>query len=64
MKTTNPDSKSIAKLPEGYFCGGNCADCVYYEPRNKDSNGRGYCNYYSTYYYPSERNGCFNYKEY
>ena len=47
-------------IPEGSFCGGNCADCIYYEPRNKDSNGRGYCNYYSTYYYPSERNGCFN----
>lgn len=51
-------------IPEGSFCGGNCSDCIYYEPRNRDSTGRGYCNYYNTHYYPSERNGCFNYKEY
>ena len=51
-------------IPEGKFCGGNCADCVYYEPRNKDSDGRGYCNYDNTHYYPSERNGCFSFKEY
>ena len=49
------------QIPEGCFCG-NCADCVYYEHRKQDSNGRGYCNYYGTHYYPSERNGCFNYK--
>ena len=51
-------------IPEGGFCGGNCADCVYYEPQNRDSTGRGYCNHYNTHYYPSERNGCFSYKEY
>jgi len=51
-------------IPEGRFCGGNCADCAYYEPGNKDSTGRGYCNYYGTHYYPSERNGCFNYRQY
>ena len=53
---------SIA-IPEGCFCGGNCADCKYYESRNKDSDGRGYCNWYNTHYYPSERNGCMSFKE-
>jgi len=51
-------------IPEGKFCGGNCIDCVYYEPQNKDSSGRGYCNYYNTHYYPSERNGCLSRREY
>lgn len=52
------------ELPQGYFCGGNCSDCRYYEYRNTDSNGRGYCNWYGTHYYPSERQGCLSYQRY
>jgi hypothetical protein len=50
-----------ARIPDGKFCGGNCSDCRYYEPRNTDSQGRGYCNSFGSHYWPSERNGCFRY---
>ncbi len=52
------------ELPQGRFCycTGNCTCCVYYEPSKKDSNGRGYCNWYNSYYYPSERQGCRSHK--
>lgn len=53
---------SEIKIPEGYFCGGNCSDCVYWERGNRDSYDRGYCNYYHSYYHPSERQGCINYE--
>jgi hypothetical protein len=57
-------NKNEVKLPAGVFCGNNCADdCRYYEPRKKDKEGRGYCSHYDAYYYPSERDGCFSYKE-
>lgn len=49
-------------IPEGYFCGGNCSDCVYWERNKRDSNDRGYCNHYGSYYHPSERQGCFHYE--
>ena len=62
MKKENKKTINIS-IPEGCFCGGNCSDCAYSEARNRDSDGRGYCNYYNTHYYPSERNGCFNYRE-
>ena len=52
------------ELPQGYFCGGNYSDCRYFEYRNTDSNGRGYCNWYGTHYYPSERQGCLSYQRY
>ena len=48
------------ELPEGVFCG-NCTDCVHYQNRNTDKNGRGYCAHFGTYYFPQERNGCFHY---
>lgn len=51
-------------LPEGKFCGYNCTDgCIYWEPYKRDSNGRQYCNWYHTYYYPSERQGCLSFKK-
>lgn len=50
------------KIPQGGFCGGNCSDCVYWERHNRDSNDRGYCNYYGSYYHPSERQGCLSYE--
>ena len=50
--------EKTVKIPQGKFCSGNCCDCVYYEARNTDSNGRGYCNHYGSHYYPSERQGC------
>ena len=62
MNETTPVSKEI-KLPCGKFCGHNCADgCAYWYPTNKDSNGRQYCSWYDTYYYPHERQGCLSYK--
>ena len=51
------------KLPEGRFCGYNCAQgCIYWEPYKKDFNGRQHCSYYGHYYYPSERQGCLSFK--
>lgn len=51
-------------LPENCtLCGHNCADgCAYWNPGKKDGNGRQYCNWYQSYYYPSERQGCLSYK--
>lgn len=52
------------KIPQGCFCGsGNCSDCVYWERHNRDSNDRGYCAHYGSYYHPSERQGCGWYEE-
>lgn len=52
------------KLPEGTFCGLNCADgCFYWNPNERDSSGRQYCCHYGIYYYPREREGCPYYKE-
>ena len=57
------EEKKVVELPEGKLCSGNCADgCVYWEPYKKDSHGRQWCNWYDTYYYPSERNGCLSKK--
>lgn len=50
------------KIPEGKFCSGNCVDCIYWNPRRTDSNGRQYCSWYDTYYYPDERRGCLSKK--
>ena len=46
------------KIPAGAFCGHNCSDgCIYWNPYDRDSNGRQYCSHYDTYYYPRERQG-------
>ena len=51
-------------IPEGAFCGHNCADgCIYWNPRDQDHNGRQYCGHYSCYYYPHERQGCLSFKK-
>lgn len=52
----------LITIPAGSFCGGNCSDCVYWERNNRDSNDRGYCNHYGSYYHPSERQGCLSYE--
>lgn len=60
------NEKTEVKIPTGCFCGYNCTDrggCRYWEPYNKDSNGRQWCNHYGTYYYPSERQGCLSFEE-
>lgn len=55
--------KAACKLPKGVLCGHNCADgCIYWNPYDKDSNGRQYCSHYRSYYYPKERQGCLSYK--
>ena len=60
MKKT--DKKQII-IPCGKFCGKNCADgCIYWSPNDRDGNGRQYCSYYSSYYYPKERQGCLSFK--
>ena len=39
------------KIPAGAFCGHNCSDgCIYWNPYDRDSNGRQYCSHYDTYY--------------
>ena len=52
-------------IPHGCFHSGNgnCSDCVYWERYNRDSNDRGYCNHYGSYFHPSERQGCGWYVE-
>lgn len=53
-----------AEIPQGCFHGNdNCSDCIYWERNNRDSNDRGYCNHYGSYYHPSERQGCGWYEE-
>ncbi len=59
----NKNIETTVKLPEGKFCSGNCSGCVYWNPYDKDSNGRQYCSWYDTYYYPRERNGCLSRKD-
>lgn len=51
------------KIPCGSFCSGNCVGCIYWCPQDRDSNGRQWCNWYDTYYYPTERNGCLSRKD-
>ena len=55
--------KAQIKIPCGHFCE-NCGGkggCLYWVPQKKDNNGRQYCSYYGTYYYPTERNGCLSF---
>lgn len=59
----NKNTETTVKLPEGKFCSGNCSGCIYWNPYDKDANGRQYCSYYDTYYYPRERNGCLSRKD-
>lgn len=57
------EKQKIIVLPKGSFCSGNCADgCIYWVPQKRDSNGRQYCSWYDTHYYPYERNGCLSKK--
>jgi len=51
----------VIRIPKGKFCG-NCSGCVYANFYKKDSQGRVYCSYYGNYNHPSDRNGCFNFK--
>ncbi len=56
-------TKAVIKveLPAGMFChSGNCTDCAYWEPGNRNSDGRAYCAHYGSYYYASERQGCLS----
>ena len=55
--------KECVKLPCGELCAYNCADnCLHAHPNDRLDDGRIYCDHYTTYFYPSERNGCFNYR--
>lgn len=52
------------ELPEGEMCGYNCADgCRYWVYSDRDRNGRQYCSWYQTYYYPKERQGCLSFEK-
>ena len=62
-ETIKKELTCSVKLPEGKFCGHNCADgCIFWNPHDRDSNGRQYCNHYESYYYPKERQGCLSFK--
>ena len=37
--------------------------CIYWNPYDRDSNGRQYCSHYDAYYYPRERQGCLSYED-
>lgn len=55
--------KGKLEIPKGKFCS-NCADgCIYWNPHDRDSNGRQYCSWYDSHYYPRERNGCMSFKK-
>jgi len=56
------NKKTEVKIPEGKFCSGNCVGCIYWVPHKRDSNGRQYCSWYDSYYYPYERGGCLSKK--
>lgn len=57
------NKKTQVRLPEGRLCE-KCSDgCRYWDSSDKDSNGRQYCGYYRTYYYPRERSGCLSFKK-
>lgn len=59
----NKEKIKKIELPCGKMCGHNCADgCIYWNPYDRDSNGRQYCSHYGSYYYPRERQGCLSYK--
>ena len=59
----NQENCSEIRIPDGKLCGHNCSDgCIYWNPYDRDSNGRQWCSYYSSYYYPRERQGCLSYK--
>lgn len=64
MKKTNKRERVYSvKLVEGKLCGHNCSDgCIYWNPHDRDSNGRQYCSYYNRFFYPRERQGCLSYK--
>ena len=56
------NNKNI-RIPEGCFYGHNCADgCRYWNPYDKDKNGRQWCNHYSRYFFPRERQGCLSFE--
>lgn len=62
-KEETKDMENCFVLPEGKFCSGNCSDgCIYWNPYDRDSNGRQYCSWYNSYFYPRERNGCLSKK--
>lgn len=61
LKTAAKLTNTEIKLPEGKFYSNNCCDCIYYNTRDTDSTGRGYCSSFNTHYFPEERNGCFRY---
>lgn len=66
MKEMNNEKKiNVVEIPEGTFCGHNCADgCIYWHPNKKNGAGRQYCSYYKVHYYPRERQGCLSFKGY
>ena len=38
------EMKNVVAIPEGRFCGHNCADgCIYWNPYDRDGNGRQTC---------------------
>ena len=61
MKEEMKSTQTI-EIPEGTF-EGNCSDCVYADWNDTDRYGRVYCRgSYGGYNNPSDRNGCFYYK--
>ena len=59
----NEKQKIVVKIPEGCF-EGNCYDCRYADWSDKDQYGRVCCRGgYGGYNKPSDRNGCFHFKE-
>ena len=60
---TMKDFKELKiEIPEGCF-EGNCYDCRYADWSDKDQYGRVYCRgSYGGYNKPSDRNGCFHFK--
>lgn len=62
-KAAETRKAAAIKLPCKKMCGHNCADgCIYWQPYDRDHNGRQYCSHYGSYYYPRERQGCLSYR--
>ena len=57
------NAKNDIVIPAGFFCGGNCATCKYWDwSTGPDKNGRRKCSWYGNWYAPSERQGCLSYE--
>lgn len=63
-KCKNAVCQQCVEIPNGKLCGYNCADgCIYWNPYDKNDRGEQWCNWYNSYYFPRNRQGCMSFKK-